>query len=46
MRFHEVFLGSQHEIWSKQHNGKVSSLLLDTIKTRSRVAAIAVHLHF
>jgi hypothetical protein len=19
-----VFLGSQHEIWSKQHNGKVS----------------------
>jgi hypothetical protein len=24
MRFHGVFLGSQHEIWSKQHNGKVS----------------------
>src|SRR3954469_6727563 len=24
MHFHEVFLGSQHEIWSKQHNGKVS----------------------
>ena len=23
MRFHGVFLGSQHEIWSKQHNGKV-----------------------
>src|SRR5215471_15053945 len=27
MHFHEVFLGSQHEIWSEQHNGKVSSLL-------------------
>src|SRR4029453_17715065 len=26
MHFHEVFLGSQHEIWSKQHNGKVSIL--------------------
>ena len=24
MRFHEVLLGCQHEIWSKQHNGKVS----------------------
>src|SRR4029453_16454626 len=24
MHFHEVFLGSQHEVWSKQHNGKVS----------------------
>jgi hypothetical protein len=23
MHFHGVFLGSQHEIWSKQHNGKV-----------------------
>ena len=23
MRFHGVFLGSQHEIWPKQHNGKV-----------------------
>jgi hypothetical protein len=23
MYFHEVFFGSQHEIWSKQHNGKV-----------------------
>jgi hypothetical protein len=22
MRFHVVFLGNQHEIWSKQHNGK------------------------
>ena len=30
MHFHEVFLGSQHEMWSKQHNGKVS-LLLDEI---------------
>ena len=24
MRFHGVFLGNQHEIWSKQHNGKVN----------------------
>jgi len=23
MRFHGVFLGNQHEIRSKQHNGKV-----------------------
>jgi hypothetical protein len=23
MRFHGVLLGNQHEIWSKQHNGKV-----------------------
>src|SRR4029450_2976286 len=26
MHFHGVFLGSQHERWSKQHNGKVSRL--------------------
>jgi rhodanese-related sulfurtransferase len=26
MRFHGVFLGNQHEIWSKQHNGKVSQV--------------------
>src|SRR4030095_4029899 len=26
MHFHGVFLGSQHEIWSNQHNGKVSLL--------------------
>jgi hypothetical protein len=24
MRFHGVFLGNQHEIWSTQHNGKVT----------------------
>src|SRR5215217_6616824 len=24
MHFHEMSFGSQHEIWSKQHNGKVS----------------------
>jgi len=23
MRFHEMLLGNQHEIWPKQHNGKV-----------------------
>ena len=27
MRFHEVSLGNQHKIWSKQHNGKVSTNL-------------------
>src|SRR3954447_21214592 len=27
MRFHGVFLGNQHEMWSKQHNGKVSYIL-------------------
>jgi hypothetical protein len=26
MRFHEMFLGNQHEFWSKQHNGKVRFL--------------------
>lgn len=30
MHFHGVFLGSQHAIWPKLHNGKVS--LLDTIR--------------
>src|SRR2546421_2847859 len=28
MRFHGVFLGSQHEIWSKQYNGKVRKVRL------------------
>jgi hypothetical protein len=27
MRFHEVFLGNQDEIWSKQYNGKVRNKL-------------------
>src|SRR5262252_698618 len=27
MHFHEVFLGSQHEIWSEQHNGKVRNIV-------------------
>ena len=27
MRFHGLSLGCQHEIWSKQHNGKVSRVL-------------------
>ena len=26
MRFHGVFPGEQHEIWPKQHNGKVSNV--------------------
>src|SRR5438874_12608715 len=34
MRFHGVFLGSQHEIWPKQHNGKVSNVAyVETVKT-------------
>jgi hypothetical protein len=33
MRFHGVFLGCQHEMWSKQHNGKV----------RRKVSIIRVH---
>ena len=37
MRFHRVFLGSQHAMWSKQHNGKVRKKLLK--------AKIAVALH-
>jgi hypothetical protein len=28
MRFHGVSFGSQHEIWSKQYNGKVRILSL------------------
>jgi hypothetical protein len=27
MYFHGLSLGHQHEIWSKQHNGKVSSFV-------------------
>jgi len=27
MHFHGVSLGDQHEIWSKQHNGKVRTFL-------------------
>jgi hypothetical protein len=27
MRFHGVLLGNQREIWSKQHNGKVRTLV-------------------
>jgi hypothetical protein len=30
MHFHGVFLGTQHEIWSKQHNGKVRILFYGT----------------
>ena len=32
MHFHEVFLGNQHEIWSKQHNGKVRQLILHLMR--------------
>ena len=33
MRFHGVFLGNQHELWSKQHNGKVSIFSLIISRT-------------
>jgi hypothetical protein len=26
MRFHVAFLGNQHEMWSKPHNGKVRKM--------------------
>jgi hypothetical protein len=29
MHFHGVVLGSQHEIWSKQHNGKVRGIIFE-----------------
>ena len=31
MHFHAVLFGNQHEIWSKQHNGKVSHLHFSTL---------------
>jgi hypothetical protein len=34
IRFHAVLFGNQHEIWSKQHNGKVSPML----SSRSRAS--------
>jgi hypothetical protein len=41
MHFHGVSFGSQHEIWSKQHNGKVrkfhSISPKDTRKTLKRI---------
>jgi hypothetical protein len=30
MHFHVVLFGNQHEIWSKQHNGKVSLQFLSS----------------
>ena len=35
MHFHGVFLESQHEIWSKQHNGKVTNLIEKVYKEMS-----------
>jgi hypothetical protein len=32
MHFHGIFLGSQHEIWSKQHNGKVRAFDYRTVR--------------
>ena len=42
MHFHGVFLGSQHEIWSKQHNGKVSRDNVALIRKWGYVRAVAV----
>src|SRR5256714_12586216 len=39
MRFHGVFLGSQHEIWSKQYNGKVRDLLQFEANCRDGIPA-------
>ena len=30
MHFHEMFLGKEHKIWSKPHNGKGSLVFLST----------------
>jgi len=40
MRFHGMFLGSQHEIWSKQHNGKVSYLRQRSIRVAMASRAV------
>src|SRR5215211_1375883 len=37
MRFHEASFGNQHEIWSKQHNGKVTNFPLTQEDARSRM---------
>jgi hypothetical protein len=42
MRFHGVFLGNQHEMWSKQHNGKVSWLVVGAIIIIVAVIAAAM----
>ena len=38
MCFHEVSPGSQHEIWSKQHNGKVSILRAECLQAEGMSA--------
>jgi hypothetical protein len=38
MRFHGMLIGNQHEIWSKQHNGKVRKKLL-----KAKIAAALYH---
>jgi hypothetical protein len=43
MRFHGVFLGDQHEIWSKKHNGKVSPFEQATLRDRRFIGSKAVH---
>jgi len=37
MRFYEVFLGSKHEIWSKQHSGKVSLFRYDALLSLTNI---------
>jgi hypothetical protein len=39
MHFHGESLGNQHEIWPKQHNGKVSSVNLNEQVLRRPVSA-------
>jgi hypothetical protein len=37
MHFHEASFGNQHEIWSKQHNGKVTNFPLTQEDASSRM---------
>ena len=37
MHFHGAFLGNQHAIWSKQHNGKVSLILVTADARMKRI---------
>src|SRR5215217_5480240 len=39
MSFHAVLFGNQHEMWSKQHNGKVRSVLSSSTLVVDRALA-------
>jgi hypothetical protein len=43
MRFHGVLLGNQHEMWSKQHNGKVSSLPMIKVTLETHLSLPSPH---